>query len=67
MLVIEKLQKQKQIDVLSDQFTSPKYIPNLSRMLIEISERRITGMMQTAGASKNSRYQMARMVSDKLN
>ena len=65
--VIENLQKQKQIDVLSDQFTSPKYIPNLSRMLIEISERRITGMMQTAGASKISRYQMASMISDKLN
>ena len=37
--VIENLKKQKQIDVLSDQFTSPKI----------------------------SRYEMARMVSDKLN
>jgi len=65
--VIENLQKQKQIDVLIDQFTSPTYIPNLSRMLIEISERRITGIIHTAGASKISRYQMASMVSDKLN
>ena len=67
MWVIENLQKQKQIDVLIDQFTSPTYIPNLSRMLIEISERRITGIINTAGASKISRYQMASMVSDKLN
>ena len=67
MWVIENLQKQKQIDVLIDQFTSPTYIPNLSRMLIEISERRITGIIHTAGASKISRYQMASMVSDKLN
>jgi len=65
--VIENLQKQKQIDVLIDQFTSPTYIPNLSRMLIEISERHITGIIHTAGASKISRYQMACMVSDKLN
>ena len=65
--VIENLQKQKQIDVLIDQFTSPTYIPNLSRMLIEISERRITGIIHAAGASKISRYQMASMVSDKLN
>jgi len=65
--VIENLQKQKQIDVLIDQFTSPTYIPNLSRMLIEISERRITGIIHVAGASKISRYQMASMVSDKLN
>ena len=67
MWVIENLQKQKQIDILIDQFTSPTYIPNLSRMLIEISERRITGVIHTAGASKISRYQMASMVSDKLN
>ena len=67
MWVIENLQKQKQIDVLIDQFTSPTYVPNLSRMLIEISERRITGIINTAGASKISRYQMASMVSDKLN
>ena len=67
MWVIENLQKQKQIDVLIDQFTSPTYIPNLSRMLIEISERHITGIIHTAGASKISRYQMACMVSDKLN
>ena len=65
--VIENLQKQKQIDVLIDQFTSPTYVPNLSRMLIEISERRITGIIHAAGASKISRYQMASMVSDKLN
>ena len=67
MWVIENLQKQKQIDILIDQFTSPTYIPNLSRMLIEISERRITGVIHAAGASKISRYQMASMVSDKLN
>ena len=67
MWVIENLQKQKQIDVLIDQFTSPTYIPNLSRMLIEISERRITGIIHAAGASKISRYQMASMISDKLN
>ena len=67
MWVIENLQKQKQISVVIDQFTSPTYIPNLSRMLIEISERRITGIIHAAGASKISRYQMASMVSDKLN
>ena len=64
--VIENLQKQKQIDVLTDQFTSPTYVPSLSRMLIEISERRLTGIIHVAGASKISRYEMASLVSDKL-
>ena len=64
--VIENLQKQKQIDVLIDQFTSPTYVPSLSRMLIEISERHLTGIIHVAGASKISRYEMASLVSDKL-
>ena len=65
--VIENLQKQKQIDVLSDQFTSPTYVPNLSKMLIEISERHLNGIFHVAGATKISRYEVARMISNKLN
>ena len=65
--VIENLQKQKQIDVLSDQFTSPTYVPNLSKMLIEISERHLNGIFHVAGATKISRYEMASIISDKLN
>ena len=64
--VIENLQKQKQIDVLTDQFTSPTYVPSLSRMLIEISERHLAGIIHVAGASKISRYEMAKLISDKL-
>ena len=64
--VIENLQKQKQIDVLSDQFTSPTYVPNLSKMLIEISERHLDGIFHVAGATKISRYEMAKMISEKL-
>jgi dTDP-4-dehydrorhamnose reductase len=65
--VIENLQKQKQIDVLYDQFTSPTYVPNLSKMLIEISERHLNGIFHVAGATKISRYEMASIISDKLN
>ena len=65
--IIENLQKQNQIDVLSDQFTSPTYVPNLSKMLIEISERHLNGIFHVAGATKISRYEMASIISDKLN
>ena len=65
--IIENMQKQKQIDVLSDQFTSPTYVPNLSKMLIEISERHLNGIFHVAGATKISRYDVARMISNKLN
>jgi dTDP-4-dehydrorhamnose reductase len=65
--IIENLKQKNQINVLTDQITSPTYIPNLSKMLIEIAERKITGILHVSGASNMSRYDMACMIADKLN
>jgi len=65
--IIENLLAHKQINVIVDQFTSPTYVPNLSKMLIEITKRQIVGVFHIAGATKISRYEMAEMLSDKLN
>jgi len=65
--VSENLHKNKEINVVVDQFTSPTYVPNLSHMLIEIAKRQIVGIIHLAGATRISRYEMAEMVADKLN
>ncbi len=65
--VIENLKSKKEINVLVDQFTSPTYVPNLSKMLIEISEKQLLGVYHVSGASRISRYEFAELVSDKLN
>lgn len=65
--VKESLESKKEISVLTDQFTSPTYVPNLSRMLIEVSKRQITGIIHLAGATRISRYQFAEMISERLN
>ena len=65
--ITENLLDHKQIDVLVDQFTSPTYVPNLSKMLIEITKRQISDLIHLAGATRISRYEMAEMLSDKLN
>jgi len=65
--IIENLEQKNQINVLTDQITSPTYIPNLSKMLIEIAERKITGILHISGASNMSRYDMACMIADKFN
>ena len=65
--VKENLESKKEISVLTDQFTSPTYVPNLSKMLIEIATRQITGIIHLAGASRISRYSLAEMVVDRLN
>ena len=63
----ENLESKKEIPVLIDQFTSPTYIPNLSRMLIEIAKRQIAGIIHLAGATRISRYELAELVAEKLN
>ena len=62
----ENLEAKKEIPVLIDQFTSPTYIPNLSKMLIEITTRQITGILHVSGATRISRYDLAELVVDKL-
>jgi len=64
--VVENLLKNNEIKVVVDQFTSPTYVPNLSRMLIEITKRQIVGVMHVAGATRISRYELAELVADKL-
>lgn len=65
--VKDNLELKKEIPILVDQFTSPTYVPNLSKMLIEIATRQITGIIHLAGASRISRYNLAELISDKLN
>jgi len=65
--VKENLEEKIEIPVLIDQFTSPTYVPNLSKMLIEIATRQIAGIIHTAGATRISRFQLAEMIADKLN
>jgi len=64
--VKENLQLKKEITVLDDQFTSPIYVPNLSKMLIEVTTREITGIIHLAGATRISRFELAELVADKL-
>ncbi len=65
--VKENLESKIEIPVLIDQFTSPTYVPNLSKMLIEIATRQITGIIHVAGATRISRFLLAEMIADKLN
>ena len=65
--VKENLESKKEISVLTDQFTSPTYVPNLSKMLIEIAIRQIVGIYHASGDTRISRYNFAEMVAENLN
>ena len=62
--IIDNLKQENKINVLTDQITSPTYIPNLCQMLIEISKKTITGILHVSGASKISRYAMACIIAE---
>ena len=62
----ENLEIKKEIPVLIDQFTSPTYVPNLSKMLIEIAIRQIVGIIHTSGATRISRYDLAEIIAKKF-
>lgn len=67
IFIAENLKAGIPLDIITDQYTSPTYVQNLSRMLIEISSRKIQGILHVSGATRVSRYDMAGMVADKLN
>ncbi len=66
IFIAENLKAGTPLDIITDQYTSPTYVPNLSRMLIEISSRNIQGILHVSGATRVSRYDMAEMVAEKL-
>ena len=63
----DSLELKREIPVLVDQFTSPTYVPNLSKMLIEVAIKQISGTIHLAGSTRISRYEFARIIANELN
>ncbi|HUT05922.1 MAG TPA: dTDP-4-dehydrorhamnose reductase [Nitrosopumilaceae archaeon] len=64
--VKENLEENKEIKVLTDQFTSPTYVPNLSKMIIEVATKQINGIIHLAGSTRISRYDFAVLIAEKF-
>ena len=58
--VLGKLARREHFGVLKDQFVSPTLNSNLAEMLLDAIQRRITGTLHLAGASRVNRLEMAR-------
>jgi len=57
--LINNLKQGKEVKALTDQYVSPTLNTNLAEMLLEIAERKTTGILNTAGATRISRHQFA--------
>src|SRR5881397_1035696 len=62
----DKLSKGEQIRMVQDQYCSPTYNDNLARMILEIVEKRVVGVMHTSGASRINRYDFAVLLAKAL-
>jgi dTDP-4-dehydrorhamnose reductase len=65
--LINSLNEKKEVKVLKDQYVSPTLNTNLAEMLLEIAERKITGILHTAGGTRVSRYAHALSLAEVFN
>lgn len=60
--VLRKLEKREPINIITDQYVSPTLSTNLAEMIIEIAERKLTGVYHLAGATPINRYDFAQLI-----
>jgi dTDP-4-dehydrorhamnose reductase len=57
--IINKLQQNELIQIVTDQFNSPTFVKNLAEILIKLIEKDAKGIYHTAGDCTLNRYEMA--------
>jgi dTDP-4-dehydrorhamnose reductase len=62
--IFDSLSRGQKIFMITDQYSNPTLNTNLAKMVIEISERHLPGIIHTAGATRLSRYDFALGLAD---
>jgi dTDP-4-dehydrorhamnose reductase len=65
--LIEKLRKNEEVKIVTDQWNSPTLNISMAEMIIETLEKRINGTFHLAGATRLSRYEFAQHVAETFN
>jgi len=60
--ILENLKKGKPVNVVEDQWNSPTLNTNLAGMILEVAEKKLTGVYHLAGAARVSRYEFAKLI-----
>lgn len=61
--LLSKLKRSEKINIITDQWNSPTLNTNLAEMTLEIIERQLTGIFHLSGATRISRYDFAKLIS----
>jgi dTDP-4-dehydrorhamnose reductase len=62
--VLNKLKKNEQAKIVTDQWNSPTLNTNMAEMTLEIIERKLTGTFHLSGATRISRYDFAKQIAE---
>lgn len=65
--LIDKLKKNREAKVLTDQYVSPTLNTNLAEMILEACEKKLVGIYHMSGASRVSRYEFAIKLAEVFN
>ncbi len=64
--ILEKIENEQLLEMISDQFMTPTYLDNLCKMVEEIITKMYSGIIHLAGTTKMSRYDFAKKMLDLL-
>jgi dTDP-4-dehydrorhamnose reductase len=59
LFVLKSLYQEHEVNVLTDQITSPTYALNLAEMMQDIIDKRVKGVLHLSGSSQISRFDQA--------
>lgn len=62
--ILDRLRKEEDVRLVTDQYVSPTLNSNLARMLLEAGEKKMSGVFHMAGATRVSRYDYACRLAD---
>ena len=65
--VLDKLRNDEKIKIITDQIISPTLNTNLAEMILEITQRRLTGIYHLSGATPINRYDFACLLAETFN
>jgi len=64
MWILENLQRQNRIRIVSDQFVSPTLNTDVSEQVVALLKHDVTGVFHTAGGERVDRYSFSQIVAD---
>ena len=60
--LLDKLERKEKVKIVTDQWNSPTLNTNLANMILEVSERKLTGTFHLAGATRLSRFEFTKLL-----